>query len=118
MLVEQLMTRVRLSAMYRGAKLLNAHGGAAGVDTMVSESLAGSHGEERVWLPDWDKYGRRAGILRNEQMVDEFKPHVGIGFNWNGSKGTDHCVKYMRTKGIPLLTVSYENDPEGTWFPL
>lgn len=118
MLVEQLMTRVRLSAMYRGAELVNAHGGAKGVDTMVSESVAGSHGDERVWLPDWDKYGRRGGIVRNEQMVDEFRPTLGIGLNWDNSPGARHCVSYMRKKGIPVLSIEYTGDPEGTAFPL
>lgn len=98
-------------------KLMFAHGGAKGVDETIGTFAKGFDIDTSTWLPDWQAEPRRGGILRNEKMVDEFKPTIGIGLNWNNSRGTDHCVRYMRTKGIPLLTISYENDPEGALFP-
>lgn len=61
---------------------------------------------------------RAAGPIRNQTMIEEFKPTVGIGLNWNGSKGTAHAVSFMRKAGIPVLSVEYTGDPEGTAFPL
>lgn len=94
-----------------------AHGGAKGVDTAVGEMAKACGIESRVWLPDWQAHGRKAGILRNEEMVDEFKPTIGIGLNWNNSPGTRHCVSHMRSKGIPVLSIEYTGDPEGNVFP-
>lgn len=93
------------------------HGGAMGVDTAVSGIARNYKIEETEWIPDWEQYGKRAGILRNEKMVDEFKPHLGIGLNWNNSAGTRHCVSYMKAKGIPVLSIEYTGDPEGKFFP-
>lgn len=94
-----------------------AHGGAAGVDTMVSGFARNFKIQESEWRPGWEQYGKRAGTLRNEKMVDEFKPDLGIGLNWNDSPGTRHCVSYMKKKGIPVLSVEYTGDPEGKFFP-
>lgn len=105
---------------YTDSRLLRGvfgHGGAKGVDTAVAEMASACNIEQRVWLPDWDRHGRKAGPIRNGVMVDEFRPHIGIGLNWNGSKGTDHAVTYMREKGIPVLSIEYTGDPEGEWFP-
>lgn len=101
----------------RLVRLAFGHGGADGVDTAVDTAAKAKGIERRVWPPDWARHGIRAGILRNHTMVDEFKPHLGIGLNWDGSKGTSHCVNYLRKKGIPTLSIEYWNDPEGRVFP-
>lgn len=47
---------------------------------------------------DWDRYGRRAGILRNEQMAGVAT--AGLGF-WDGSSaGTANMVKNLQRRGI------------------
>lgn len=94
-----------------------AHGGAKGVDETIGAFSAGYAIDQKVWLPDWKAEPRRGGILRNEKMTDEFKPHLGIGLNWNDSPGTRHCVSYMRKQGIPVLSIEYTGDPEGAMFP-
>lgn len=101
----------------KDVKLMFAHGGAKGVDETI-DYFAGRLGIDTfVWYPDWKAEPRRGGILRNEKMVDEFKPHLGIGLNWNDSPGTRHCVSYMRKQGIPVLSIEYTGDPEGAMFP-
>ena len=44
-------------------------GGARGVDT-VADNYAKIHGIDRIIVPaNWNKYGKRAGYIRNEQMA-------------------------------------------------
>lgn len=46
---------------------------------------------------DWDRYGRRAGILRNAEMAEY--ADVGVGF-WDGeSRGTAHMIETLRGLG-------------------
>ena len=53
-------------------------GGAFGVDTL-GERYANEHGIEVVrFLPDWDTFGKRAGILRNRQMADNADALIAI----------------------------------------
>ena len=69
-------------------------GGARGADT-ISEAWADEMGIEKEIYPvtseDWRKYGKRAGILRNEQMLKEGKPDGVMAFP--GGKGTANMVK-------------------------
>ena len=49
---------------------------------------------------DWNKYGKRAGYLRNEQMA-EFSD-ILIAF-WDGvSKGTQHMIKLAKKHGLKI----------------
>lgn len=77
-------------------------GGAAGAD-----SLAGRIARERVlkvevFPADWQKHGRAAGPIRNQQMVDEGRPTEAHGFRMPGvSTGTDDMTRRLKTAGIP-----------------
>lgn len=51
---------------------------------------------------DWDGLGKRAGILRNYEMLDYPVPHLVIAF-WDGkSTGTGHVITTARMRSIPL----------------
>jgi hypothetical protein len=64
------------------------------------------------WVPfqeypaDWEKYGKRAGYVRNKQMLEEGKPDLVIAFP--GGKGTAMMVKIAREAGVPVEEVKYE----------
>ena len=66
-------------------------GGAKGADTLA-ERYATEHGLEFIKFPaKWDKYGKKAGFIRNEEMHDYISKyeHRGCVLFWNGkSKGT------------------------------
>ena len=89
------------------ADLVIIEGEARGADT-----LARQWAESRsvAYLPfpaNWNLYGKRAGILRNQQMLDEGKPHCVIAFHHNldASKGTRDMVKRAREAGLPTEVV-------------
>lgn len=76
------------------------HGGAAGADILGHEWATNRGIEVKLFLPDWKKYGKRAGHLRNQEMVDE-ATHA-VAFMLEGSRGTADAVERIRNKKIPL----------------
>lgn len=55
-----------------------------------------------VYRADWDRYGRRAGYIRNQQMLDEGKPDLVVA-SYDGlerSKGTAMMVDIARKAGV------------------
>lgn len=74
-----------------------------------ADILAADVAEERGWQVDphpaeWKRYGRRAGPIRNQAMVD-LGADVVIAFPEEGSRGTWDCVRKARTAGIPVHVV-------------
>jgi hypothetical protein len=83
-------------------------GMARGVDS-VAAVLAHKAGIVVHQRPaDWDRYGRRAGYLRNEQMAEEADVLIAI---WDGkSKGTDHMIRLATKKGLRVFVWMEEGE--------
>lgn len=82
------------------------HGAARGAD-----SLAGRWAEEHgvpveVYPADWDKYGKRAGYIRNVQMLNEGKPDVVLAMP--GGKGTEMMVMLAEKAGVEVIKIKKE----------
>lgn len=52
---------------------------------------------------NWDKHGRSAGAIRNQQMLDDGRPDLVVAFP--GGKGTAHMVSIARKKGVKVIEV-------------
>ena len=76
-------------------------GGAIGTDTLA-ETFAHQHAIPMVVMkPDWARYGKRAGFLRNTQII-EAATHV-IAF-WDGaSSGTKNSIETAKRLKRPLI---------------
>lgn len=77
------------------------HGGARGAD-----SLAGKWAKEnniycQVYEAEWDKYGKSAGIKRNEKMLKNSDPNLVVAFS--GGRGTNHMVEHSLKKNYKVL---------------
>ena len=67
-------------------------GGARGVDTLA-EIYANDKGIPiKIFKPDWNKYGKAAGVLRNCEMAKYCD--VGIVIH-NGSRGSMNMIKNL-----------------------
>lgn len=83
------------------------HGGAKGAD-----SFAGLYAESRNLInteckADWDKYGRAAGPVRNQEMIDFHSPDYCIAF-WDGvSRGTLDMITRSTKAGVQTLVIPY-----------
>lgn len=57
---------------------------------------------------DWQRYGKRAGFVRNEEMGHFADALVAF---WDGeSKGTAHMIDFMHKLGKTVITVTYESE--------
>ena len=72
-------------------------GGARGADGL-GEQLAEEHNiPVKKFIPDWDRFGKKAGVLRNIEMAKYADKLVAI---WDGtSPGTKHMIDAMDNLG-------------------
>lgn len=82
------------------------HGAARGADT-----LSGMYGEandkEIVRYPAlWGLYGKRAGPIRNGQMLREGKPDLVIAFLAPNSRGTQNMIDQATKANIPVKVIN------------
>jgi len=72
-------------------------GGARGADTFAREWAKEANIPCQTFPAEWDKYGAKAGPIRNQVMLDQ-RPDLVIGFA--GGRGTDHMLKIASKAGI------------------
>lgn len=89
-------------AEHRGAILVS--GACARGADRLAEHIASAH---LGWTVEqhpanWDKFGKRAGILRNDEMLDSGVDLV-VAFQAGRSKGTEHAINGARGRGIPVF---------------
>ena len=71
-----------------------------GVDLLAREWAEEKGLEVRGFPADWDQYGKRAGFIRNSQMLKEGNPHAVVAFP--GGVGTRMMVGLARRANIPV----------------
>lgn len=82
------------------ADLVIHHGAAPGAD-MIAGIIAETMGFVVVPHPaDWKLYGKAAGIIRNNEMLD-LHPDRVYAFWLNSSPGTGHTINEAMRRGIP-----------------
>lgn len=79
-------------------------GGANGADALAKQ-FAKKHDIRFTEYPaKWDEFGKRAGILRNIEMVDATDDVIAF---WNGkSAGTQFTIRYSIEKGKTPFVVN------------
>lgn len=75
-------------------------GGASGADR-IAEEWARPVVPVETYKADWTKYGKAAGPIRNQQMIDEGKPDAVLAFP--GGRGTADMVRRAVSAGIPVI---------------
>jgi hypothetical protein len=96
---------VNLQAYTTDGNVCIIHGAARGADTLAAQ-VARELGYDAVPYPaEWDKYGRAAGPIRNQQMLDEERINLVLAFHDDlvGSKGTKDMVKRALKAGIHVF---------------
>lgn len=80
------------------------HGGCRGAD-LIAADVARSLGLETVCFPaDWERFGRSAGLRRNQQMVEQ-RPAFVLAFHLGASRGTADTLRRARAAGIPCQVI-------------
>lgn len=80
------------------------HGAARGADSIAGVCARDADLETRVYPAKWALFGKRTGVLRNQEMLDEEHPDLVVAFTYNiaTSKGTRDMVRRAREAGIPV----------------
>jgi len=75
-------------------------GGAKGVDSFALDWAIKNSIHTIPFLPHWHKYGKAAGPIRNQEMLDKGQPHVCLAFP--GGSGTADMKRRALAFGIPV----------------
>ncbi len=79
-------------------------GGAKGADSLAEKYAKENEITFTKYLPDWKKYGRGAGPVRNREMVKDAEMIVAF---WDGkSKGTKHAIDFAQEKKKKVVLVN------------
>lgn len=80
-------------------------GGAKGADTLGANFAENNDISLKVFPAEWDKYGKRAGFIRNQTIVDNCD--IVLAF-WNGkSKGTADTIEKAKRAKKPTFIIYY-----------
>ena len=87
-----------------GTDIVVVHGGAKGADTIAGQWAGLQFVPEEVHLADWNTHGKKAGFIRNAEMV-ALGADVCLAFIKNESRGATMCAELAERAGIPLYRV-------------
>ena len=81
-------------------------GNARGADKL-GERYAKEHNlPVKLFPANWDKYGKQAGYLRNQEMANY--SDMLIAFWDEKSKGTKHMIDIAKKQDLTVIVVGYE----------
>lgn len=86
-------------------KLIIIEGGARGADQLAKNACIELGIEYKEYKAEWDKYGKGAGPIRNQKMLDD-NPDIDLVVSFHedidSSKGTKDMLKKARKKNISV----------------
>jgi hypothetical protein len=95
----------KVLSYYPASETTLIHGGCSGADK-IAGNIATDLGwkEIKIFPANWSLYGRSAGPIRNQQMLDDGQPTVIVAFHPDitHSKGTKDMINRAKRKKIPV----------------
>ena len=79
------------------------HGGTRGADQLGFRWAVKHHIRSRCFAADWERFGKAAGVRRNDQMAQA--GDMLVAFHVNNSPGTAHMLACMRALGKPVVVI-------------
>lgn len=81
------------------------HGAARGADSIAGEIAEKLGIEVEAYPAEWDEYGKAAGVIRNQQMLEVGMPDRVIFWHKNleKSKGTRDMVRIAKEAGVTVI---------------
>ena len=79
------------------------HGGTRGADQLGFRWAVKHHIRSRCFAADWERFGKAAGVRRNDQMAQA--GDMLVAFHANNSPGTAHMIACMRALGKPVVVI-------------
>lgn len=94
------------------ADIVIISGMAKGADTCAVDWAVINWCHVEEYRAEWDKYGKRAGYIRNQQMLDEGEPDLVVAFP--GGRGTEMMKDIARKAGVPVREIHYGPNKKGS----
>lgn len=83
-------------------------GEAKGADLLGRKYAEENNIEIDSYPAQWDKYGKQAGYIRNEQMAENANALLAF---WDGeSAGTKHMIETAKRKGLQVRVIKTKGD--------
>lgn len=88
---------------YKSKVTLVVSGAARGADILGEKWAKENNIQTLIFPADWDKHGKRAGFIRNEDIIRNCD---GVIAFWDGiSKGTSHSLSLSERYNKPLKII-------------
>ena len=83
-------------------------GACRGADTLAVRAAKALGFTYREYPANWALYGKRAGVLRNQEMIDLESPDLVVAFHpdIDSSKGTKDMIKRSKYNNINTIIIS------------
>lgn len=95
-----------LTRVYRKyPHLVIVHGNARGADSLARDWAIRHNVPHEAHPADWDRHGKKAGPIRNQEMLDS---GLDGGIAFPGGRGTADMVRKMKAAGVPVWEVGDE----------
>lgn len=86
-------------------KIVIISGCARGADTLGLRYASENAFDVEEYPADWDKYGKKAGYVRNVEMAENADSLIAF---WDGkSKGTKHMIDIATERNLPIRVIRY-----------
>ena len=86
-------------------KIVIVSGCARGADTLGMRYASENIFDVDEYPADWDKYGKKAGYMRNVEMAENADALIAF---WDGkSKGTKHMIDIATERNLPIRVIRY-----------
>ena len=80
-------------------------GGAKGADSLGEQFADDYEVKKQIFKPEWDKYGKSAGFIRNQTIVDNCDMVLAF---WDGqSRGTADTIAKAKRAKKPTFIIYY-----------
>lgn len=90
-------------------------GGATGADSWAEFYAKDCKVGRIVHEPQWGMYGKNAGAIRNQLIVDDADVLFAFYSNKSKSRGTIISVNMAKKKGIPVFEYDASQEKEPSW---
>jgi len=108
-LLKEVCDRALENRVRDGYKITIVSGHAKGADSLGERYAAERGYELKIFPPEWDKFGKRAGMLRNKKMAEISNALLAFFADGAPSVGTKNMVKIAREKNLIVREI-YERE--------
>ena len=80
-------------------------GHAIGADRLSEQYAKENNIPTEIYLPDWNKFGKQAGFLRNTTIIENSE--IVIAFWNNASRGTADSIKKAQNMNKKVIIINF-----------